>query len=352
MDLQMHSQRGSPITNMSTIAQVAARANVSRTTVSHVVNHSDRVSKALRERVEKVIAELGYTPNPQARSLRTGRTNIVAMLIADIVNPFFPELVKTAQSELEQVGLDMLVFNTDVPGGHSQAHARDYLRRISGKRVDGLIIGDVALHGMSDAHEALRQLDVPAVVIGYLRDNVVDNVRVDSEGGAYRMGAYLAQKGHRRVAHVTGPAVFDEAVARAEGFENGLAEHGVTVPPALRVGGTYLQPSGREAIQHLFAAPPCERPTAIFFANYLMAVGALAELHDRGVRSPDDIALAVFDDSSSLEYVRPKLTCVGVSPSALARRAAEMLIERLNRNGAAPPRSETLPCAFRVGLTA
>jgi DNA-binding LacI/PurR family transcriptional regulator len=82
---------------MSTIAQVAARAKVSRTTVSHVVNHSDRVSKALRERVEKVIAELGYTPN--------GRTNIVAMLIADIVNPFFPELVKTAQTELEQVGL-------------------------------------------------------------------------------------------------------------------------------------------------------------------------------------------------------------------------------------------------------
>jgi DNA-binding LacI/PurR family transcriptional regulator len=352
MDLQMHSRRGSSLTDMSTIAQVAARANVSRTTVSHVVNHSDRVSKALRERVEKVIAELGYAPNPQARSLRTGRTNIVAMLIADIVNPFFPELVKTAQSELEQVGLDMLVFNTDVPGGHSQAHARDYLRQISRKRVDGLIIGDVALHGMSDAHEALRQLEVPAVVIGYLRDNVVDNVRVDSEGGAYRMGVYLAQKGHGLVAHVTGPAVFDEAVARARGFERGLAEHGVAVPPALRIEGTYLQPSGRDAIQRVFEAPPRHRPTAIFFANYLMVVGALAELHDRGIRSPEDIALAVFDDSSSLEYVRPKLTCVGVSPSVLARRAAEMLIERLNGNDAMPARSETLPCAFRIGLTA
>src|ERR1700749_624960 len=106
MDLQMHSHHANPA-NMSTITQVAALAKVSRTTVSHVVNHSDRVSKALRERVEKVIAELGYAPNPQARSLRTGRTNIIAMLIADIVNPFFPELVKTAQSELEQVGLDM-----------------------------------------------------------------------------------------------------------------------------------------------------------------------------------------------------------------------------------------------------
>ena len=348
----MHSTHVSPIPNMSTIAQVAERARVSRTTVSHVVNHSERVSKALRERVEQVIAELGYAPNPQARSLRTGRTNIVAMLIADIVNPFFPELVKTAQSELERVGLDMLVFNTDVPGGRSHAHARDYLRQISRKRVDGLIIGDVALHGMSDAHEALRQLDVPAVVIGYLRENVVDNVRVDSEGGAYQMGVYLARQGHGRIAHVTGPTVFDEAVARAAGFQRGLAEHGVSVPSALHIEGTYLQPSGREAIQRLFAAPARDRPTAIFFANYLMAIGALAELHDRGLRSPEDIALAVFDDSSSLDYVRPKLTCVGVSPSALARRASEMLIERLNSNDAAPPRSEILPCTFRIGLTA
>ena len=105
---------------MSTIAKVAERAGVSRTTVSHVLNHADRVSKPLREKVEAAIAELRYTPNPQARSLRTGRTNLIAMLIPDIRNPYFPELVKTAQSALEDDGFDTLVFNTDVPGGHSQ----------------------------------------------------------------------------------------------------------------------------------------------------------------------------------------------------------------------------------------
>ena len=136
---------------MSTISRVAERAGVSRTTVSHVINHADRVSRSLRERVQAAIDELGYAPNPQAQSLRTGRTNIIAMLIPDIRNPFYPELVKTAQSQLEAVGLDTLIFNTDVPGGHSQEHGREYLRQIGRKRVDGLIVGDFALHGMHDA---------------------------------------------------------------------------------------------------------------------------------------------------------------------------------------------------------
>src|SRR5882724_5792837 len=107
---------------MSTISKVAERAGVSRTTVSHVLNHTDRVSKPMRERVQAAINELGYTPNPQAQSLRTGRTNMIALLIPDIRNPFYPELVKTAQSELEAVGFDTLIFNTDVPGGHSLDH--------------------------------------------------------------------------------------------------------------------------------------------------------------------------------------------------------------------------------------
>src|SRR5438445_5830674 len=121
---------------MSTIGKFAAKAGVSPTTVSHVINHADRVSKSMRDRVQSAIDELGYVPNRHAQSLRTGRTNIIAMLIPDIRNPFFPEMVKTTQSELEREGLDTLIFNTDVPGGHSQEHAREYLHEISRKRVD------------------------------------------------------------------------------------------------------------------------------------------------------------------------------------------------------------------------
>jgi DNA-binding LacI/PurR family transcriptional regulator len=330
---------------MSTISKVAERAGVSRTTVSHVINHADRVSKSLRERVQFAIDEMGYAPNPQAKSLRTGRTNLVAMLIPDIRNPFYPELVKTAQSALEGVGLDTLVFNTDVPGGHSQEHGREYLRQIGKKRFDGLIVGDFALHGI---HNELLELDMPTVFIGHLPNHAVDSVKLDDFGGGYLIGQYLASKGHTRIAHVTGPSVFKEAMARADGFEKGLADNGAPIDQKLRFEGSYLPPSGVEAAAWLAGLSGKDRPTAVFFANYLMAMGAMTEFHDRGMRIPDDIALAIFDDLPQLEYVRPRLTRAGKSPSALARRATEMLLERLQGKFTGPPRTEVIACALQV----
>ncbi|MBA8901712.1 LacI family DNA-binding transcriptional regulator [Phyllobacterium sp. P30BS-XVII] len=334
---------------MSTIAEVAERAGVSKTTVSHVINHADRVSKSLRERVHRAIDELGYAPNPQARSLRTGRTNIIAMLIPDIRNPFYPELVKTAQSELEAIGFDMLIFNTDVPGGRSQDHGREYLSQISNKRVDGLIVGDFALHGM---HDALLKIDIPSVFIGHLPNQAVDSVKIDDHGGGYQMGEYLAKKGHRRIAHVTGPSFFKEAMQRAEGFEQGLHDYGVPLIEGMRYEGTYLTPSGKDAAQWLLARHAANLPSAVFFGNYLMAAGALAEFYDRGIRVPEDIAVAVFGDQPQLEYIRPKLTRVGNSPAVLARRATEMLIDRLNGTYDAEPRTEVVPCILHPFDTA
>ncbi|WP_027166913.1 LacI family DNA-binding transcriptional regulator [Mesorhizobium sp. WSM3224] len=325
---------------MSTISKVAERAGVSRTTVSHVINHADRVSKSLRERVEKAIAELGYSPNPQARSLRTGRTNTVAMLIPDIRNPFYPEMVKAAQSEFEAVGLDMLIFNTDVPGGHSQEHGHEYLRQIRHRRVDGLIVGDFALHGM---HHALIGIDIPTVFIGNLPNRAVDSVRLDDFGGGYLMGEYLARKGHRRVAYVTGPTSFREAMERAEGFEKGLADNGAPPLAELRFTGSYLPPSGVEAVAWLLERHGDPLPSVIFFANYLMASGALAAFHDRGIMVPRDIAVAVFEDLPQLEYVRPRLTRVGNSPANLAREATCMLLERLSGAYQGEPRTVTVP---------
>jgi DNA-binding LacI/PurR family transcriptional regulator len=326
---------------MTTISKVAERAGVSRTTVSHVLNHADRVSAHLRERVVKAIDELGYVPNPQAQSLRTGRTNIVAMLIPDIRNPFYPELVKTVQTELEAVGLDTLIFNTDVPGGHFQEHSREYLRQVRNKRVDGLIVGDFALHAM---HDALLKIDIPTVFVGHLTNDAVDNVKVDDYGGGYEMGAFFARKGHKRIVHITGPAFFSEAMARAEGFEKGLTDNGVVLADIMRIEGTYLSPSGADAVNSLIDTHGGNLPTAIFFANYLMAIGGLATLHDRGIRIPQDVSVAVFGDQPQMEYVRPKLTRVGVQPQTLGERASAMLIERLNGTYTEAPRREVLKC--------
>jgi len=329
---------------MSTISKVAERAGVSRTTVSHVLNHADRVSKPLRLKVEAAIAELGYVPNPQAQSLRTGRTNLVAMLIPDIVNPFYPELVKVIQTELEKNGLDTLVFNTDVPGGHSVEHAREYLRQIRHKRVDGLIIADFAIHGM---HEDLLSLDVPAVFMGHLPNRAIDSVAFDDFGGCHAMGKYFAEAGHKRVAHVTGPRFFQQAMVRRQGFEQGFAEHGGTVDETLRYEGSYLVPSGYEAVEWLIDTHGGDLPDAIFFANSLMARGGLAALFDRGLTSPGDIAVATFDDFDHLDYVRPKLTRVGAKPAALASQALALLRDRLGGRWAGEARSEILPCTLR-----
>jgi DNA-binding LacI/PurR family transcriptional regulator len=334
---------------MITIAKVAKRAGVSPTTVSHVINHADRVSTDMRKRVEAAIAELGYVPNPQAQSLRTGRTNIIAMLIPDIRNPFYPEMVKAAQSDLEAVGLDLLIFNTDVPGGHSQQHGRHYLRQIRNRRIDGLIVGDFALHGM---HDTLLGIDIPTVFIGDLPNQAVDSVKIDDFGGGYQMGTYLAKKGHRRIAHLTGPSFFAEAMARAAGFEQGLRDNGVEPIAELRREGSYLGPSGAEAVDWLLAEHGSDLPSVIFFGNYLMATAALAALFDRGVNVPKDISVAVFGDQPQLEYVRPRITRVGNTPSLIAHRAAEMLLERLSGTHAGPPRSEVIPCILHAFDTA
>ncbi|MEO6394767.1 MAG: LacI family DNA-binding transcriptional regulator [Devosia sp.] len=327
------------------IQDVAERAGVSLTTVSHAIHHAERVSEPLRQRVEAAIAELGYRPNPQAQSLRTGRTNVVATLIPDVLNPYFTDLVKTVQTELGRSGLDALIFNTDVPGGHAEQHGREYLRQISAKRVDGLIVGDVALNGM---HEHFFELDIPAVFVGHLSNGAIDSVRADSFQGAHLMGEYLASTGHRRIAHVTGPSFFTEAAIRRAGFEAGLAGRGIEMADDLRFEGSFLEPSGREAVEWLLSRHGGEMPSAIFFANYLMALGALSEFYDRGIQIPRDIAVCIFEDLPQLEYVRPRLTRVGLRPAVLAERATQMLLDRLGNSYSGPPRAEVIPCALQV----
>ncbi len=141
-------------------------------------------------------------------------------------------------------------------------------------------------------------------------------------------------------------------MARADGFEKGLADHGAPMVPELRYEGTYLSPSGIEAVGWLLDRHGSNLPSAIFFSNYFMALGGFAALHDRGLKVPDDIAVAVFGDHPQMEYVRPRLTRVGVAPSVLAARASHMLIDRLEERFSGPSRSEIIPCRLHAMETA
>lgn len=335
---------------MVRIQDVAKRAGVSLTTVSHVINHRDRVSPAMVKRVEEVIEELGYQPNLVAQSLRTGRTNLVALMIPDICNPYYTELARAVQSNLGEMGVDTLIYNTDVPGGHAQDIGLKYLRQIKRKRVDGLIVADAALY---DIQAELLAAKMPMVFIGKLPGNeTVDSVETDSFDAAYRMGRYLLSKGHTRIAHVTGPSFFPMSKDRREGFEKALADHGHPLEDGLRFEGSFLSPSGQQAVEWLLENHREKMPTAIFLASPQMAIGALAGLADHGFSVPEDIAVATYDTHNQLEFVRPRLTTIGISPSEIAVEAVDLLNERIAGEPAEGVRRIVLDMKMEIHQTA
>lgn len=306
------------------------------------------MSKALRIKVEAAIEELGYAPNRQAQSLRTGRTNVIAVIIPDICAPYYAEMVRSIQTALDTDGVDALIYNTDVPGGHSEDHGLKYLKQLRTKGVDGLIVADAALHRIQ--HE-LADVPVPTVFIGNLPSGVTDSIEQDGFESAYRMGEYLASKGHKRIAHVTGPSFFNMSMIRQAGFEHALKENGVPLDESLRFEGTFLPPSGYDAVEWLVANHGDNLPSAIFFANSRMARSALAAFSDRGISVPHDIAVASYDIYEEMADIRPRLTTIGVKPGDLGRGAAALLNERIG-GFSGPPRKIVLPATLEVHETA
>lgn len=334
---------------MVKIQEVARHAGVSLTTVSHVINHRDRVSKELRERVEQSIAELGYVPNRQAQSLRTGRTNMIALMIPDIGSPYYTELVRSVQTALSDTQVDTIIYNTDVPGGHSEDHGLEYLRQVQRKGVDGLIVADAALHRIQ--HE-LGGLKIPTVFVGNLPNRAVDSIEQDGFASAYKMAKYLISKGHRRIAHVTGPSFFNMSMLRQAGFERALVESGIGIDEGLRFEGSFLGPSGHEAVRWLLENHRDNLPSAIFFASSRMAIGGLAELTDHGLVVPRDIAVAAYDVYEEMGDIRPRLTTIGVEPGELGRGALKLLQERIGGRFTGPPRRIVLPSRLEIHETA
>lgn len=331
-----------------TIQTVAKHAGVSLTTVSHVINHRDRVSPALRAKVEAAIAELGYAPNRQAQSLRTGRTNVVAIMIPDICAPYFTEMVRAMQTALMRDGVDALIYNADVPGGRSEDHGLKYLRQLKNKGVDGLVVADAALHRIQ--HE-LANVTIPTVFVGNLPSGIVDSIEQDDFESAYQMGRYLVSQGHQRIAHVTGPSFFNMSLLRKAGFEKALQESGLSAEEDLRFEGTFLPSSGYDAVDWLLEKHGDNLPSAIFFANSRMARPALAAFSDRGLSVPRDIAVATYDIYGEMADIRPRLTTIGVNPSDLGAGAISLLNERIS-GFEEPPRRVVLPAILEVHDTA
>ena len=324
---------------MTTIRDVAQRAQVSTTTVSHVVNRTRRVDPATAARVEAAIEELGYRPNALARSMRRGQTHTVGIVVPDIANPFFGHLARALEDAMFEAGYSAIICNSD---GDRRKEAQ-YIDALLSRQVDGLLL--IAASQSTEGMHALLRTGRPVVIVDRELDDLdVSQVMVENRRGGYLAGRHLLELGHRDIGVVAGPGGLGTSARRLDGFRQALDEEGVELDPERVHRGDFRAASGRAATETwLHSTSP---PSAVFAENDLMAIGVLAAAHAAGLDVPSDLSVVGFDGIAFGADVTPPLTTIAQSISDVGATAVELLLERLQ--DAAPPRRVELPVALLV----
>lgn len=307
----------------ATINDVARLAGVSKKTVSRVINNSPFVREETRAKVEAVIAESGFSPDPQARGLAFRRSFLVGMIYD---NPSPNYVVNMQQGVLDAVrgsGLELVVHPCN-------RASENFLADVEGFVVRQKLFGVVMPPSVSEDERVvalLREADCPYVRIASVSlDEPARMVVTNDSRGAAEAARHLAELGHTRVAFISGPDSFRSSHERGRGFEEGLAEHGLKLDPALVRRGAYTFESGVEAAADLLSLP--NPPTAIFAGNDEMAIGVMKAARDRGLDVPGDLSIVGFDDLPMASRVWPNLTTVRLPVRDMGRMAAEKLTAR------------------------
>ncbi|MFL5575542.1 MAG: LacI family DNA-binding transcriptional regulator [Gemmatimonadaceae bacterium] len=324
-----------------TIKDVARAAGVSVATVSRVLNDSGPVSAETRRRIREIARQLRYTPNGAARSLITSRTTTLGVLLPDLHGEFFSEVIRGTDQAAQERGYHLLVSSShNVPSEIEAA-----LTAMRG-RVDGLVIMSPAIDAATLASTVPATL--PVVLLNCaVGDDAFDALNVDNFGGAYAMTRHLLTRGgRRRVAMVCGAPGNADAAERLAGYRAALRDGRAERRRGWELPGDFQQRSGYDAAQRLLAMSP--RPDALFAANDSMAIGALSALREGGVRVPEEVAVAGFDDIPIARYMSPPLTTVRVDIAGLGGRAVEMLVDAVERKNAHRRRQETVPVELLV----
>lgn len=297
---------------------VAKLAGVSQKTVSLVLNNDATYSipPETRQKVNDAIATLGYVPHRMARGLRNNKTYTIASIIPDIANPFYPAFLRGVQDVAEAHQYDIIIYNTDGVA-EKEKHC---LASAMESQVDGII----GMFFFPISREHLQNITVPFVGINSAIDLPnSDLVYVDCAEAARVVTAYLIEKGHTRIGFISGFPDLDRLV----GYQKALADYGLPQDESLIHHGNFLETSGYRAMQELLQLTP--RPSAVFAANDLMALGAYQAIREAGLRIPEDIAVVGFDDIPAAKMLTPALTTVTQFQETLGRRVAEMMFERL-----------------------
>lgn len=324
---------------MVTIQEVAEKAGVAPITVSRVLNNSGYVSARTRARVEAVAAELNYVPNSLARSLRSSRTNILALLLGDLANPFWTTMARGVEDVANRQGFSVILCNTD----EKESKQAEYLAVLLRKRVDGFLLVPTA--AAAEPVQMIQRQKIPVVVIDRTITQVkVDSVRGDSFGGAYQLTQHLLALGHRRIAVLSGPAAVSTAVERVAGVAKALQEVGAPLPKERILYGEYSLASGYTMAAQIMPT----QPTAIVTGNNFIAIGVGRYLREKAIHVPNDISVVSFDDVPISWDCEPSLT-VAVQPAYdLGRCATELLLKRINGAGSPTYEEIVLPVELIV----
>ncbi|MEU7803439.1 LacI family DNA-binding transcriptional regulator [Micromonospora arborensis] len=304
-----------------TLEAVAARAGVSRATVSRVVNGSTTVAEPIREAVTRAVAELGYVPNLAARSLVTQRTDSIALVMPEAAtrvfsdDQVFPGIIRGVSQELEAADKQLVLMLAGSPAGHHRVE-----RYTTGRHVDGVLFA--SLHGADPLPGTLARLGIPVVVSGRpLGDAPVPYVDVDHVGGVTAAVRHMIDNGRRRIATIAGPQDMVAGIERLRGYRATVADAGL---PELIAVGDFTRESGSAAMRRLLAEHP--DLDGVFAASDLMAHAALRTLREAGRRVPEDVAVVGFDDIETAAYTEPPLTTVRQPIVELGRRMTRQLL--------------------------
>jgi LacI family transcriptional regulator len=311
-------------------------------TVSRVLNGHPHIACETRQNVVRVIKELGYVPDRHARTMRTNKTYTIAGVIPDITNPFYPEFERGIQDIADQLGYDLIVYNTD----GILAKEKKTLRSLQTNRVDGVI---AVLFQLGE--QEIQTLGVPVVLMAPKPEAppCCDTVYVDNAAAAQTAVEHLIERGHRCIGMLAGTEGAPPHYSRTAGYRQALAANDIPYDELLVRSADFTQSGGYQGMKELLNLDTCL--TAVFAANDLLAMGAMLAIREAGLSIPDDIAVVGFDDILAARLVCPPLTTIRHNQSQIGRKAAELLFERLNGKAPETCRAVEMPCELIVRET-
>jgi DNA-binding LacI/PurR family transcriptional regulator len=313
------------------IREIARKARVSTATVSRAINHLPTVDPQLAKRVWKVVDELGYFPNTQARALVSGRSRLFGLIVSEITNPFFPEIVQTFENLAVENNYEILLTSTV----HDPKRMESSVRRMIERRVEGVAI---LTFGMEDAlldHLRFRKVPLVFVDVGPDAPGIV-NVRINYLNGIRQAVQHLAALRHTRIAFIAGPSNLKSAMARKMAFKTSMTEIGLSSD--LIVEGNHRMDGGMRALVEFEKLG--NRPTAVLCSNDMTAIGVMREAYDQNIKIPNDLSVIGFDDIRLAEFTIPPLTTVQMSQRELAKIAFQALLQEVQRESPSNERSE------------